>query len=129
MIRVKEIAKELSKGNFKKASQLGRELSKVDASFDAEIMEIARQAMIVSLKTGKISAAKEIKKAFAIPEEVVDETVQQAVMSSVYEGDMVHVKMLKKDLPIRKELSEKIVGYCATWGKKDRSTALEQLFA
>ncbi len=128
MIRVKEIATELSKGNFKRASELRKELSRTDASLDPEILEVARQAMIVSFKKGRISAAKDIKKAFSIPDEVMDETVQQAVMSSLYEGDMLHVKMLKRDLPIRKELSERIVGYCATWGKKDRSSALARLF-
>jgi len=129
MKRVKEIATELSKGTFGKASDLRRELSRIDNLVDAEIMEIARQAMISNLKGGRVDAAKEIRKSFSLSQDIVDETVEQAVMSSLYEGDMQRVRELKADLPIKKELGDKIIGYCATWGKKERTAALEELFA
>ncbi len=126
---MKEIATELSKGNFQKASDLGRELVRKDASVAGEVMEIARQAMISSLKKGKVSVAKEINRAFSLPEEMLDETIQQAVMSSLYAGDIEQVKKLKNDFPIKKELSGKIVNFCSSWGKKDRSEVVESLFA
>ncbi len=125
---MKEIAAELKKGNFKKASELGAELVKSDASTRGEIMEIVRQAMIVNLKQGKVSVAKEINKYFLLPQDMLDETVQQAVVSSLYEGDIEHVRGLKRDLPIRRELGQKIVGYCSGWGRRNREVALKELF-
>lgn len=126
---MKEIAIELAKGNFQKASDLGRELVRKDASAGGEVIEIARQAMISSLKKGKVSVAKEINRAFSLPEDVLDETIQQAVMSSFYAGDIEQVKKLKNDLPIKKELSKKIVNFSTSWGRKDRSEAIQALFA
>jgi len=130
MKRVKEIATELSKGNFKRASDIRKEVSAEDGgAHDLEIMEIARQAMILNLKRGHVDAAKDIKKSFSLPQDIVDETIEQAVMSSVYEGDMKAVLRLKKELPINRDLGNRIVSYCASWGKKDNSLALEELFA
>lgn len=130
MKRVKEIATELSKGNFKRASDIRKEISAEDGgAHDLEIMEIARQAMILNLKRGHVDAAKDIKKSFSLPQDIVDETIEQAVMSSVYEGDMKAVLRLKRELPITRDLGNRIVSYCASWGKKDNSLALEELFA
>ncbi|MFA6158470.1 MAG: hypothetical protein WC763_02480 [Candidatus Paceibacterota bacterium] len=130
MKRVQEIATELSKGNFKKASDIRKEISAVDGdSHELEIMEIARQAMITNLKRGSVSDAKEIERSFNLADDVVEETIEQAVMSSVYDGDIERLIKLKKELPITRDLGNKIVSYCASWGKKDRFLALEELFA
>lgn len=125
---MKEIAVEMKKGNFKKAAQLAGELGQGDASARAEIIEIARQAMIVSLKQGKVSVAKEINRYFSLPQDMLDETVQQAVVSSLYEGDIEHVRQLGKSLPIRRELGERILGYCSGWNGRTRGEALKSLF-
>lgn len=131
MKHAKEIAVELARGNVTRASEIRKALLRAgDDSFDdLEIMEIARQAMIMHLKKGHIGEVHQIQRAFSLPQDLVDETVEQAVVSSFYEGDLNRVKKMKDDLPIGKALSTKIVDYCSSWGKKDQCLALEALFA
>jgi hypothetical protein len=131
MKHAKEIAVELAKGNVARASEIRKGLLRAgDDSFDdLEIMEIARQAMIMHLKKGHINEVHQIQKAFSISQDLLDETVEQAVVSSFYEGDINRIKKMKSELPIGKALSAKIVDYCSSWGKKDQCLELEELFA
>ncbi len=128
MKEIKEIAAELSKGNVKKASDIRKGLS-LATDVDLEVTEIAKQAMISHLKTGKVAAAKEIPHHFSMPKDMVDDTIQQAVLSSFRAGDMKAVKTMKKDLPISRSLGSQIVEYCQTWGNKDACVAIEEVFA
>ena len=130
MKEAKEIAKELSKGNVKKAAEIRTQLLRIEGeSFEMELTEIAKQAMLNQLKKGNIKAAKEIEGSFDIPESMAEDTIQQAVMSSFREGNVMLIKELKDDLPIPNELRVKIVQYCASWGKKDMTELMQTVFA
>ncbi len=130
MTEIKQIARELSSGNIENARKINKEIARIsDESLQLEVMEIAKQAMISHLKKGEVATVRKISEVFSMPRELVEDTIQQAVLSAFAEGDIARVRALKEELPISRDLGAKLVLYCASWGKSDKSAAMEMVFA
>lgn len=128
MKEVKIIATELAKGNVEVAADLNKRLNPPH-DVELEILEVARQAIIVYLKKGDVYRARQAKKLFGLPQDLIDETVKQAVLSTLVDGNMKRVIELKEELPVKKLIADQIVEYCISWGKKDKALALQAVFA
>ena len=128
MKEVKTIAAELAKGNVESAADLNRRLD-LPEDVELEVLEVARQAIIVYLKKGDVYRARQAKRLFRLPQDLVDETVKQAVLSTLADGNMKRVKELKEELPLNKIIADEIVEYCLSWGKKEKALALQAVFA
>jgi len=128
MKEFKDIAAKLKKGDIKKAAELRKKLTN-DKSIQAEIIEIARQAIILHLKHGKIERALEIKKFFPISQEKMNEAIKQAVVSCYCEGDLKRMLLIKDSFPMPKALKKEIIDYCISWGVEKEELVLQAAFA
>lgn len=127
--RIQEISKALAKGDVMVAKELRRSMGPLDAETEAEISEVARQAIIGYLKKGDVYRAREAERAFNMEQDVIDETVRQAILSSMRDGDTETVAELRNGLPISKSMARELVDYCATWGEKDSAECMRAVLA
>lgn len=128
MQTIKELARELSKGNVKEASGIRMRVSAHDSELQGEVVEVARQAMFAHIKGGMVEVACEIRRAFDIPDELAHEATKQAVLSIYAEGNLRLMLDVERRAHLPRSLRQEIVDYCETWGRKEEAEAMRRVF-